>query len=440
MSMTKVWRKTGVAECESAARPSNSRLRMHFPLLICMVAFVLRILAMGMVQHWPLNEKSGLWKSGLEIVNIASSISSHKGFSSPFGIDSGPTAWIPPIYPALVAAIFTLFGPRSNAAAMTILTAQALFSALTCIPLYAIAKRAFDENCALWSTWGWALFPYEVLVPGLFVWETCLSCFLMALLCYFSMNLSPDDRWEQISAGALWAIAALTNTALIAAMPIFLFAPHLKRPVHFPYKAIATVILVALLVVCPWVVRNRHVLSAIVPVRSNFGEELWVGNHEGGIGRIESGLGPADNEAEREHYRSVGEISYVAERRAKAMHFILESPAGFLRRAFYRFRYWWFAEGEAAPLFTLYRFLTLISFAGIALALLRINTASVLTIVGGILIYPLVYYVTDVYPRYRYPIEPFLMLFAGLALSRLLVLDKKGLHWRSRNFHWGLKR
>jgi len=37
---------------------------------------------------------------------------------------------------------------------------------------------------------------------------------------------------------------------------------------------------------------------------------------------------------------------------------------------------------------------------------------------GAVVVYPLVYYLTDVYARYRYPIEPFLMVFAGYALSR----------------------
>jgi len=117
------------------------------------------------------------------MVNIASSIATLRGFSSPFGIESGPTAWIPPVYPYFVAAVYMLLGLRSNLAAMAILSTQALFSALTCIPLYAIAKRAFDEDCAVFASWGWALFPYAILLPVLFVWETSLSAFLLTLLC-----------------------------------------------------------------------------------------------------------------------------------------------------------------------------------------------------------------------------------------------------------------
>ena len=424
--MTELGKEETATGAKSVTQQLHLRLRMHSPVFICIVAFLLRILAIGMVQTRPMDGASPLWKSGLEIVNIASSIASHKGFSSPFGIESGPTAWIPPVYPAIVAAIFMLLGSRSDLAAMTILAMQALFSALTCIPLYAIARRVFDENSAAVAAWGWAFFPYELLIPELFVWETSLSALLLVLACYFSIDLSQNDRWKPVLAGIAWGIAALTSTALISVMPVFLSLPHFfKRRARFPYKTIATVMLVSALLVCPWILRNWHALGAMVPVRSNFGEELWVGNHEGGFGRIVSGLGPADNDAERERYRTMGELSYVTQRRRQAIHFISANPAPFCRRVLYRFRYWWFAEGEHAAAFTFYRLLTLLSFAGVVLALPKSKDPLVLAILASIVIYPLVYYVTDVYPRYRYPLEPFLMLFAGFAISRLFALRKR---------------
>jgi hypothetical protein len=170
--------------------------------------------------------------------------------------------------------------------------------------------------------------------------------------------------------------------------------------------------------------RNWYVLGAVVPVRSNFGEELWLGNHQGGAGRIQFGLGPAENEGERERYRALGEISYVARRRAEAMSFISENPGHFLHQAYYRFRYWWFAEGETARLFVLYRVLTLFSLVGMVLALRTTTKASVFSIVATLIVYPIVYYITDVYARYRYPIEPLMVLLAAFAMSQAFFLGK----------------
>ena len=47
-----------------------------------------------------------LFESG----NIAHSVADGKGFSSPFRLDTGTTAWMTPVYPLILAAIFKLFG------------------------------------------------------------------------------------------------------------------------------------------------------------------------------------------------------------------------------------------------------------------------------------------------------------------------------------------
>jgi 4-amino-4-deoxy-L-arabinose transferase-like glycosyltransferase len=393
-----------------------SKLSMRSPWFICICAFLLRVLAIGMVQGAP-GKLAHIWESGPEIVNIATAISSHRGFSSPFGIETGPTAWIPPVYPGLLAGIFLIFGQRSVLAAATILIVQAILSSLTCIPLYAIAKRAFDERSAVWSTWAWALFPYEVVLPGLFVWETCLSGFLAVSLCYLSTSEYADERWGGIWAGVLWGIAALNNAALLSLMPVFLFSGYGGRRMRC--KGVATVVLVTVVVICPWTVRNWAVFRTLVPLRSNFGEELWKGNHPGGLGRIEYGIGPADNVAQRERYQQLGEIAYVRQRRWEALQFIRQSPIRYARLVLYRVEYWWFAQGEGAPIFIFYRLLSVLSLSGMALAWRRWRVAGTLLLFGAVVVYPLVYYLTDVYARYRYPIEPFLMVFVGYALSRV---------------------
>jgi hypothetical protein len=382
------------------------------------------MVTMGMVQNWPVNATSPLWKSGLEIVNIGSSIASGKGFSSPFGIASGATAWIPPVYPALVGGLFRVLGDRSNLSAIAILALQGLFSASICIPLYAITEQVFDEQCAVWTTWGWAVFPYAVLIPELFIWETSLSALLMTVACSFSLKLLRDDRPNPVWAGLAWGVAALTSTALISVLPVLLCVPRLKKAPPFAFKVVSTAVLISIVVVSPWMIRNLYVLHANVPVRSNFGEELWVGNHEGGTGRIQAGFGPAESDIERERYQRLGEIVYLRQRQAEAVRFIRQNPVQFGRWIFYRLRYWWFAEGESAPIFTFYRFLTLVSLAGIALSLPRMKNGAALAILLSTVVFPLVYYLTNVYARYRYPIEPFLMMFGGFAISRLFMLSK----------------
>ena len=48
-----------------------------------------------------------------ETGSIAHSLAAGKGYSSPYGAESGPTAWLTPVYPLLVAGIFRIFGIES---------------------------------------------------------------------------------------------------------------------------------------------------------------------------------------------------------------------------------------------------------------------------------------------------------------------------------------
>src|SRR5581483_11759740 len=47
---------------------------------------------------------------GFETGSIAASIATGHGFASPFGTQTGSTAWIGPVYPYLCAAIFKMLG------------------------------------------------------------------------------------------------------------------------------------------------------------------------------------------------------------------------------------------------------------------------------------------------------------------------------------------
>jgi hypothetical protein len=45
-----------------------------------------------------------------ETGSIAKSVASGKGYSSPYNRDTGPTAWLAPVYPLIVAGTFKVLG------------------------------------------------------------------------------------------------------------------------------------------------------------------------------------------------------------------------------------------------------------------------------------------------------------------------------------------
>ncbi len=78
-----------------------------------------------------------LFESG----NIAHSLATGHGFSSPFRVDTGPTAWMTPLFPLLLAGIFRLFGAYTfHAWAATVLLNISCCT-LACIPIYFAGKR-----------------------------------------------------------------------------------------------------------------------------------------------------------------------------------------------------------------------------------------------------------------------------------------------------------
>src|SRR5262249_193827 len=103
---------------------------------------------------------------GWEMGRIGAAIASGHGFSNPFGPSTGPTAWEPPLYPYLIAAVFKVFGIYSRASAFVLLAINSIFSALTCISIFQIARRIFSEKVAVGSAWAW------ILLPNVMFWCT----------------------------------------------------------------------------------------------------------------------------------------------------------------------------------------------------------------------------------------------------------------------------
>ncbi len=165
------------------------------------------------------NEKD--FDFGFEMGRIGSSLAQGRGFSNPFNETTGPTAWEPPLYPFLIAGVFRVLGVYSHPSALVLLSINSIFSALTCIPIFLIAKRCFNENVAVWSSWTWALLPSVIFWCTRWVWETSLASLLLAVIFWLTLTMAEKDGlkpWLQF--GLLWGVAALTNTALLSFLPV----------------------------------------------------------------------------------------------------------------------------------------------------------------------------------------------------------------------------
>jgi hypothetical protein len=352
---------------------------------------------------------------GFEMGRIGRSLAQGHGFSNPFHETTGPTAWEPPLYPVLIATVFRVFGVYSRASAIFLLSINSIFSALTCIPVFLIAKRCFNEKVAVWASWTWALLPSVIFWCTRWVWETSLAALLLAMIFWLTLTLEETEGlkpWLQF--GLLWGIAALTNTALLSFLPVSgLWGWYHRAKLGKRWLAgvvLASIIFVAC--VAPWLVRNYRVFGKLIFMRSNFGVELRLGNGPGADGTWMDYLHPSKNLFEMSRYQELGELAYVAERKREAMAYIREDYARFAGLSVKRFIYYWSGLPKASNNFvaayfsnSLFLASSVLAFWGLGRAL-RQHKPGAWLFFWLVLSYPLVYYLLFPLPRYRNPIEP----------------------------------
>lgn len=337
-----------------------------------------------------------------------------------------------PVYPLILAGIFKLFGTYTLQAFLAAAGLNVVFSALTCLPLYAAAKRMFGSGIAAGATWLWAIFPNAILLPYESLFDASLSALLATTLLWLTLVVSesPSKRnWALY--GLLWGLALMTNASLIALLPILFgwaeYRAHQRDGFTFRMPILAAAL--TLLSCAPWTVRNYLVFHEFVPLRSVAGLALWLGNNEQALTLTPGRFHPITSQTERDRYLELGEIDYMREKQGLAMDYFLSHPSAEARMVVERFTAIW-TGGTAHPIADFaraknLRFYLVVGFnlaaalaAGLALVLLyRRRNAYLIPLAAFPVVFPLVYYLALAPPRYRHPIDPVILLLAAFALA-----------------------
>jgi 4-amino-4-deoxy-L-arabinose transferase-like glycosyltransferase len=405
-----------VADHEHFSSLLNAWTRIRTSMFwIVAIALVLRVGWILVGHTYKFKSADDSFGFGWEMGRIGAAIASGHGFSNPFGPATGPTAWEPPLYPYLVAGVFKVLGIYSETSAFVLLTINSVFSALTCIPVFLIARRTFSEKVAVGAAWTWALLPYVMYWCTRWVWETSLSALLAAVLVWLTLTMEERDGflpWFEF--GALWGVAALTNTTLLSFLPASgLWAWYHRAKRHKPSLAgvvLASVVFLAC--ITPWLVRNYQVFDQFIFIRDNLGAELRLGNGNGADGTWMQYLHPTQDVFAMRQYAAMGELAYIAMRKQQAMDYIKEDYARFARLCLKRFIYYWAGPPRLALVWwlaqvknSLFLASSVLMFWGFGCALLQHKPGAWL-LFWLILLYPAIYYVVFPGQRYRHPLEP----------------------------------
>ncbi|MGA7908681.1 MAG: glycosyltransferase family 39 protein [Candidatus Sulfotelmatobacter sp.] len=352
---------------------------------------------------------------GWEMGRIGAALAAGRGFSDPFGVPTGPTAWEPPLYPYLVAGVFKIFGIYSLWSAFVLLSINSIFSALTCIPIFLTARRIFSEKVAVGAAWTWALLPYVMFWCTRWVWETSLSALLMAAIFWLALSMEERDGilpW--IEFGLLWGIAALNSTVLLAFLPVSGLWGWYNRARRGKKSLVGIVLASIIFFACiaPWLVRDYQTFGKFIFIRDNFGAELRLGNGKGADGTWMQYLHPTQDVYAMRQYISMGEIAYIAMRQRQAVDYIKADYGRFAVLCLKRFIYYWAGPPRLAQIWwlaevknSLFLASSVLMFWGLGRAL-RLRRPGAWLLFWLILLYPAVYYVVYPNQRYRHPIEP----------------------------------
>ena len=398
------------------------------------IAFALR-LALILIGHTyrfkPVDQD---FSFGWEMGRIGRALASGRGFADPFSAQTGATAWEPPLYPYLIAAVFRVTGIYTHASALILLSINSVFSALTCIPIFLIARRGFSEKVAVWTAWLWAVLPSVMYWSTRWVWETSLAALLLALIFWLTLkmeDLEGDAPW--IAFGLLWGVAALTNTSLVSFLPasgLWAWYRRSKRG-RSSLAGVALASLFFAATIAPWLVRNYETFGKFIFIRSNFGAELRLGNGPGADGVWMQWVHPSQNVVEMRRYEELGEIQYVAVRKHEAMDFIRQSYGRFAWLSIKRFIYYWGGVPRSSEIPALAPFKNSIFLASSVLAFWGVGRALRRKQPGAwlffwlVLCYSAIYYFVFPHPRYRHPIEPELGILMVYVVSEAEVRRRK---------------
>jgi hypothetical protein len=360
---------------------------------------------------------------GAEYMNIARALVGRRGFSDPFAAGTGPTAWMPPVYPVLLAALLWLLRAVHRVAAVIVL--------LQCMVLwlgaYVVTRicRVVPTSVPAWlplvfyGTWLTAYFDWFFQMTH-DTWIIMLFVELMALGLLRLLERALSTA-EAVSWGVFGGLTALTSPiAAVAwgALCVWLLVRRVQ-----PAGAMVVSLLIGAAVVNVWTVRNVAVFHRLVLVKSNLAYDFYEGNfgpHDGVYDADYFGGHPASTTRADPNapYRVLGEMGFIDSYQEKIRAALIDRPAEIPARSFRRllaatliYRPYRPAREGAHPVFV-----SLIhplpALGAVLLLSLRRRGRPLLqnTILLAIAMYLTPYILIAFYPRYLLPLTPLLVL------------------------------
>ena len=394
------------------------------------VGLAIRVFVVLLLFRDQLDPRFDHWEFGWEMGRVAKSIHDGHGFSSPLFVPTGPTAWMTPVYPYIIAGVLKVFGLFTPASAIAILTINSVFAALTSIPVYFIARRMYDVGVAKVAGWVWALFPYSIYLSIGTIWENTLTALLGSTVFLQTLRLESGRRTRDwVLWALLWGLIAMTSPALLSVLPflgLWLVYRNWKQGRNvIPRAAVAAVVFLACL--APWTVRNYQAFGKFIPLRDNFWLEVHVGYSPDVSDVFPDSTHPSTDSRELRQFITLGELRFMEEKKREALQFISENPGTAavrtVRHIVYLWTGYWSADEDFIVrepmhipnvMFTMW--MTAMLVLGLWFSKQGYRRRGPMTpFVIMVAVFPIIYYITHPSMNYRHPIDPMIAILGSFA-------------------------
>ena len=180
--------------------------------------------------------------------------------------------WQPPLYPLMLAVLYSAFGHTLWAPRIF----MALLASLGAATVFDLAERATSSRwLALGAGLGAALYGPLVFYDAELL-PTSLGTFLIVLALWMAIARPPSAR-QAVAAGVVSGLAGLAVAPALLAAPAVAWAAGRKRRLWAALSALATAAVVMLAVF-----HNYQRSGAWMLVSANAGINLWIGNNPQG--------------------------------------------------------------------------------------------------------------------------------------------------------------
>jgi len=402
------------------------RIRGRSPARACLFVFLLAFGVRWALLASPMIPREYVMpETRSELGRVARTLALEGRYADPYLVPTGPTAHPVPLATGLLALIYRLFGLTLTAGFVRCFLCIAAYSAMYAMMPWVGRRCGLGRTAGLIGGTAGALFPLrssgEVL--GWSVAEPCAAILLgltMGALARRWSDPRPQLR-TAFAVGVGFGVAFHFAPALLLVLLGYMAWELVRRRDRGAVVAVAVILLGAALVCGPWAWRNWSVFGEAFFIRSNFGLELRLANHDGADADVEvldaregdAMPHPGCNLVEAEKVRELGEMEYMRQARREAFGWILAHPGEFARLTAARFVHFWFGPVRRPLAAVPFLLVTVLALLGLRRAWRTLTVSQRAVLLVPLAAFPLVYYAVVYMPNYPAPVAWILLMLAG---------------------------